>query len=83
MISETVNIPAKTDFSLFQRGAETTPGRENQLLLWARGEIGWVPTIKEKALESFLDLQLRIEDDETKADGEGVVGCTTSEESTD
>ena len=26
MISETVNIPAKTDFSLFQRGAETTPG---------------------------------------------------------
>jgi len=41
------------------------------------------PTIEEKALESLLDLQLRIEDDKTKADGEGIVGCATSEESTD
>jgi len=73
MISETVNIPTKTDFSLFQRGAETTPGREDQLLSWARGDIACVRTVEEKALESFLDLQLRIEDDETKADGEGIV----------
>jgi hypothetical protein len=83
MISETVNIPTKTDFSLFQRGAETTPGRENQLLLWARGDIACMPTVKEQALESFLDLQLGIEDDETKADGECIVGCATSEESAD
>jgi hypothetical protein len=40
-----------------------------------------VPTIEKKALESFLDLQLRIEDDETKADGKGIVGRATSEES--
>ena len=42
-----------------------------------------MPTVEEKALESLLDLELRIEDDETKADGEGVVGRATSEESAD
>jgi hypothetical protein len=79
MISETVNIPAKTDFSLFQRGAETTPGTSQ---VETQSDIAWVPTIKEKTLESLLHLQLRIEDDNTKADGKGVVGCTASEKST-
>ena len=27
-MSETVSIPAKHDFSLFHRGADTTPGRD-------------------------------------------------------
>lgn len=53
MISETVNIPAKTDFSLFQRGAETTP-RTSQVE--AQSDIACVRTIKEKALESLLYL---------------------------
>jgi hypothetical protein len=70
MISETVNIPAKTDFSLFQRGAETTPGK---CQLEGQGDIGCVPTIKEKTLESLSYLELRVEDDKAKADGEGVV----------
>jgi hypothetical protein len=50
MISETVNIPANTDFSLFQRGAETTPGKCE---LEAQDDIGCVPTIEEKTLESL------------------------------
>jgi hypothetical protein len=54
MISETVNIPVKTDFSLFQRGAETTPGTSQ--LLGAEGDIAYALTIKEKALKSFLYL---------------------------
>lgn len=70
MISETVNIPAKTDFSLFQRGAETTP---RKCQFEAQGDIGCVPTIKEKTLESLSYLELRVEDDKAKADGKGVV----------
>jgi len=27
-MSETVSIPAKQDFSLFHKGADTTPGRD-------------------------------------------------------
>jgi len=73
-----VNIPAKTDLSLFQRGAETTPGTSQAE---TQSDIGWIPTIKEKTLESFLYLQLGIEDDNTKADGKGVIGCTASEKS--
>jgi hypothetical protein len=78
MISETVNIPAKTDLSLFQSGAETTPGTSQ---VAAQSDIACVPTIKEKTLESFLYLQLRIEDDNAKADGEGVIRCATFEKS--
>lgn len=36
MISETVNIPANTDFSLFQRGAETTPATEKSAVSGVR-----------------------------------------------
>jgi hypothetical protein len=78
MISETVNIPAKTDFSLFQSGAETTPGTGQ---VETQSDIARKPTIEKKTLKSFLYLQLRIEDDNTKADGKGVIGCTTSEKS--
>jgi hypothetical protein len=53
MISETVNIPAKTDFSLFQSGAETTPGTSQ---VEAQNNIACVPTIEKKTLESFLYL---------------------------
>jgi hypothetical protein len=53
MISETVNIPAKTDFSLFQSGAETTPGTSQ---VEAQSDIGCKPTIEKKTLKSFLHL---------------------------
>ena len=65
MISETVNIPVKTDLSLFQRGVETTPWTSQ---VEAQSDITCVPTIKEKTLEIFLYLWLRIEDDSTKAE---------------
>ena len=67
MISETVkwvNIPAK------DRGGQSTPGTSQ---VEAQSDIACVPTIKEKTLESFLYLWLRVEGDNTKADGEGVM----------
>ena len=56
MISRTVSIPAKTDFSLFQRGAETTPGDicEMDLLILKRH------TIEQKTLQGLFDTQLRV-----------------------
>jgi hypothetical protein len=46
-----------------------------------RCTIACIRTIEEKTLKSLFDLQLRIEDDQAKADGEGVVRCATPEES--
>jgi hypothetical protein len=51
--------------------------------LEGQGDIGYVPTIKKKTLQSLLYLQLRVENDQAKADGEGVVGGTASEKSAD
>lgn len=48
MISETVNIPANDDFSLFHSGAETTPTRMHETLEnepWSRNPISKLTVI--------------------------------------
>jgi hypothetical protein len=45
MMSETVSIPAKQDFSLFHRGADTTPG-------WAAWQ-SWVEIDQQSELEAI------------------------------
>jgi hypothetical protein len=62
--------PNKYRFLAVPEGGRTTPGTSQ---VGAQSDITCVPTIKEKTLESFLYLWLRIEDDNTKADGEGVM----------
>ena len=41
-MSETVSIPAKHDFSLFHRGADTTPGWDGQRLADQPSELGTI-----------------------------------------
>ena len=40
-------------------------------------------TIKQETLESFLDVELCVQDDEPEAHGEGLVACVASEKGAD
>ena len=79
-MSETVNMPAKQDFSLFHSGAETTPvcGGTRCQEGCGRDWHGTI-TVGQKTLEGLSDFEFGIEDDQAEADGEGVVGSSALE----
>ncbi len=68
-MSDTVNIPAKHDLSLFHRGAETTPALR---LLDVKSELvsNRPHTIGQQALQSLSNFQLGVQHNHTKADWE-------------
>jgi len=48
-----------------------------------KGEDRGINTIEEETLESLLDGELRVEDDESEGDGEGVVAGVAAEKAAD
>lgn len=81
IMSNTVNIPANFDFSLFHRGAETTPWKR----VWSGSKPGREAlglTIEQETLQCLLYIQLRIQSNQPEADGKCIIGRAGLQEST-
>ena len=73
-MSNTVSMPANFDFSLFHRGADTTPWTEtikvDEMVDKKRRH-----TVKKQTLKSLLYVKFGVEYDKPEADWESVVCC--------
>ena len=79
-MSSTVSIPANFDLSLFHKGADTTPGKD---IRGADPQTRMAMTVYEQTVESLLDSELGVQDDQSVADRESVVDSVAFEEGTD